>query len=286
MTRFLLPILLMLTVASCDLFDLPLSVQPADEGLVVSSVLIGNGTMIVTASRSFSPLSGRSVAALEDDIIESLFVNRGLVIVTSAAGIDTLRSLPIPGFFGGFASLGPDGGRIHLQVRDSATGLSIEATTTRMPGIGIDRSEYRDIRLGSFDVRRLRVWIDDPEGDNYYALHVYNLPAGTEGGLDSLYFRDEEFLLHSEVFTDRSAVDGSLRRQIDLNRDVAGDSVVAVISNIEEGYYRFLDARRRTGGIVASLANEPINAPSNVVGGYGYFSAHQLRARIVILESN
>jgi hypothetical protein len=284
MSRFLLPILLVLTVASCELFELPLSVQPADEALVISSVSIGNGTMIVTASRSFSPLSGRSVTALEDDIIESLFVNRGLVILSSSAGIDTLSSLPIPGFFGGFASLGPDGGLVHIQVRDSSTGLTAEATTTRMAAIGIDRSEYRDIRIGSFDVRRLRVWIEDPDGDNYYALHVYNLPLGSGNELDSLYFRDEELLLHSEVFTDRSATEGSLRRVVDLNRGAAGDTVVAVLSNIDEGYYRFLDARRRTGGVVASLANEPINAPTNVIGGYGYFSAHQLRAKVVVIE--
>lgn len=76
-----------------------------------------------------------------------------------------------------------------------------------------------------------------------------------------------------------------IRREVMWDADLSGDTVVAVLSHIEEGYFRFLDARRRFDGIVASLANEPINLPGNVEGGYGYFSAHHPRAIIVIRNS-
>lgn len=277
----LIPFFYVLILASCELFELPLHVDPADEALVISSVMLDNETMIVTATRSFSPLSGRSVNALQEDLIASLFVSEGRILVTNSSTTDTLPSIGIPGFYGGESSESTIGSLIHLSVYDSTTGLSVHASALRMKAISIDSSAVSDVRLGSFDLKRLRVWIDDPDEPNYYALHVYNIPVGGDE-LDSLFFTDSDLLLHSEVFTDRVAQEGRIRRQIDLDPDMAGDTLIVILSNIEEGYYRYLDARRRTGGLIASLANEPINAPTNVIGGYGYFSAHQLRARVVI----
>lgn len=281
----LYPLFIVLILASCELFELPLKVDPADEALVISSVMIDDETMIVTATRSFSPLSGRSVNALEDDLIASLFVSDGRILVTNSSTTDTLPTLGIPGFYGGESSESEAGSLIYLSVYDSTTGLSVEASAIRMEAISIDTSTYEDVRIGALDLKRLRVWIDDPIGPNYFALHVYNVPLGGDE-LDSLFFRNSDLLLHSEVFTDRVAEEGRIRRQIDMDPRIAGDTVIVVLSNIEEGYYRFLDARRRTGGLIASLANEPINAPTNIIGGYGYFSAHQLRATIVIMEDD
>ncbi len=279
----LYPFLFVIILASCELFELPLKVDPADEALVISSVMIDNETMIVTATRSFSPLSGRSVNALEEDLIASLFVSDGRILVSNSLTTDTLPTLGIPGFYGGESPESAAGSLVYLSVYDSTTGLSVQAIATRMLPISIDTATYENTRLGVFDLKRLRIFIDDPVGQNYFALHVYNVPVGGDD-LDSLFFRDSNLLLHSEVFTDRVAEERRIRRQIDLDPGLAGDTVIVVLSNIEEGYYRFLDARRRTGGLIASLANEPINAPTNIIGGYGYFSAHQLRATVVILD--
>ncbi len=273
MMRFF-PLLCVFALVSCELFELPIKVDPADEALVISSVMINDETMIVTVTRSFSPLSGRSVNSLEEDLIASLFVLDGRVLVSNSLTSDTLPALGIPGFYGGESPESAAESLIHLSVYDSTTGLSVQATAKRMEPITIDTATYDR-------VHRLHVWIDDPVGPNYYALHVYNVPVGGDE-LDSLFFRDSDLLLHSAVFTDRVAQNGQLSRQIALDPGIAGDSVIVVLSNIEEGYYRFLDARRRTGGLIASLANEPINAPTNITGGYGYFSAHQLRATLVI----
>lgn len=272
--------ILLFGLTACELFELPMAVEPAPEALVVSSVRVGGG-LVVTVTRSFSTLSGRSVQALEEDAIAALFVTGAEVVVRSPGRTDTLAATEVPGFYAGSVGDPAPGTVLQLSARDPVSGLRVDATTPVMPAIGIAEAEIVDFRIGGFDVDRLRVWIDDPDGANYYALHVYNLPVGG-AELDSLFFRDSDLLLHSSVFTDRAAEDGRIRRSIDLDPEVAGDTLVAVLSHIDEGYYRYLDARRRTGGLVASLANEPISAPTNVAGGHGYFSAHGLRVRVVV----
>ena len=41
-----------------------------------------------------------------------------------------------------------------------------------------------------------------------------------------------------------------------------------------ESYYEFLKKREKGGNVFTELTNEPINYPSNVKGGFGFFNTH------------
>ncbi|CAI8351496.1 MAG: Uncharacterised protein [Cryomorphaceae bacterium] len=62
------------------------------------------------------------------------------------------------------------------------------------------------------------------------------------------------------------------------------DSVFVSISNISEGYYNYLNARIRSGGLFASISREPVNHPTNIIGGYGFFTTHIPSVRIVKVD--
>ena len=55
----------------------------------------------------------------------------------------------------------------------------------------------------------------------------------------------------------------------------AQDTMVVSLSNISEGYYRYLSLRQKVStNILGLIFGEPINYPTNVQGGLGYFSTH------------
>ena len=52
------------------------------------------------------------------------------------------------------------------------------------------------------------------------------------------------------------------------------DTIAVTLSNISEGYYKFLSTYLKSGNIINQITGEPIDYPTNVNNGYGYFSAH------------
>lgn len=278
-------LILFVITAGCELFELPIDVEPDEERLVLSSLMLGEDAMLVAATRSFSALSAQSLDDLEENFVEAIMVNRGFMLMHNGRDTLELRQFGIPGFYFGTPGFLSAGDHLHISLYDSLKGHAISASTRLMEPVPIDSAGMQRVDFGGFSFKRLKLRFENHPHDQFFSLHVYNASSTSLiGNIDSLFFQQEKLLLHSSVFTDRGAEGGVIRRELDMDADIAGDTVVAVLSHIEEGYFRFLDALRRSEGIVASLANEPVNLPGNVEGGYGYFSAHQPRAIVVVLE--
>ena len=294
MTRF--PVLVgALTVlgilaAGCDLVDLPIEVEPAPSQLVVSSVMGPNQSLLVTVSRSFSALSATDVDSLSSDFINRLLVERAGVFLGHGGRADTLFNLfDIPGLYGGDLSALEPYQRLDLTVFDSLTGETVSATTELLPPVALEAvSLAEEINDQGDTTTVLAYQFADPPGENYYALHAYNLPSLS--ALDSLFVddernpvlrNDEELVFYETLITDQAFTDAVIADTVRIPFVAVNDTIAVALSHISEGFFRFLEARRRTGGLVSSLANEPVNHPSNVIGGLGFFSAHQPRAVVV-----
>ena len=63
-----------------------------------------------------------------------------------------------------------------------------------------------------------------------------------------------------------------------------GDSVLVTMSNISKAYFDYLWLRNESRYSLAGFASEPLNFPSNVQGGYGYFNLHIPDIRTFVLE--
>lgn len=280
-------LILIIFFAGCELFELPITVEPAEERMVLSSLMLGENAILLAASRSFSALSARSLDDLEENFVEAIMVNRGYVMLHNGRDSLELQQFGLPGFYFGTADFLAIGDSLHVSVYDSLRDQTVTASTRFMEPVAIDSAGMQRVSDGEFATNRLKIRFDESPVDQFFSLHVYNASSTLLiEEMDSLFFHQENLLLHSSVFTDRAAVDGVIRREIDLDAHAGADTVVVVLSNVEEGYFRFLDALRRAEGIVAALANEPVNLPGNVNGGYGYFSAHQPRARVVISDTS
>ena len=275
----------------CDLVDLPIEVEPAPSQLVVSSVMGPNQSLLVTVSRSFSALSATDVDSLSSDFIGRLVVDSAGVFLGHGGRSDTLaRLFDIPGLYSGvFPDMEPYQ-QLDLTVIDSLTGETVSATTALLPPVALETASITEEIDAQGDTTTVLTYrFEDLPGENYYVLHAYKLPA--EGVLDSLFVDDElnpalrnddeEVVFYETLITDQAFTDTAITDTVRIPFFSVNESVAVSLAHISEGYFRFLDARSRAGGLVSSLANEPVNHPTNVIGGLGFFSAHQPRTVVV-----
>ena len=266
----------------------------APSRLVVSSVMGSERSLFVTVSRSFSALSATDVDSLSSDFIDRLLVDSAGVFLRHGDRSDTLFKLfDLPGLYGGLLPALEPYQQLDLSVIDYRTGEAVSATTALQPPVAFDTvSLTEEIDAQGDTTTVLAYRFTDPPGESYYVLHAYNLPSS--GVLDSLFVDDEpnpalqnddeELVFYETLITDQAFTEAVIADTVRLPFVAVRDTVAVALSHISEGYFRFLDARRRTGGLVSSLANEPVNHPTNVTGGLGFFSAHQPRAVLVVKQ--
>jgi Domain of unknown function (DUF4249) len=125
----------------------------------------------------------------------------------------------------------------------------------------------------------------DPAGvSNYYLLTYTNfadfqqLSGGSSAGIFN--FKPAQFA----VFTDQNQGDGNPIDFTPAYSSEKNDTLVVALSNIPKDYYEFLSAYKRSGNLFTQLIGEPINLPTNVQGGYGYFAMIRPKLKLVILE--
>ncbi len=277
--------------SSCSIESIPISVEPAEEKVAVASLIGPEETFFVTLSRSFSALSAEDVNDLSNNAIDRLLLNRALVLLQYEGITDTLEKvLDINGLYGTQLEIFNDFQMLNLAVFDSTSGDSVFAHSILQPQIEVDSVTVTRNSSGFENTALLTYNIIDRPEDNYFVVQAYQFTNPdttaadtTENNTDNnLFFNDDTFLIYEDLLTDRGVdEDQIIRREELINFSSTIDSALVVVTNISEGYYRFLEARRRSGGFISSLANEPVNHPTNIENGVGYFSAHQPKISLV-----
>ncbi|MBO6792897.1 MAG: DUF4249 family protein [Balneolaceae bacterium] len=282
----------MLTITACLPQNLPISVQPDDSKVAVASLVGPEEIMLVSLSKSFSALSAEDINDISEDFAERLLLDRALVTLNYQGITDTLETIgDIKGLYASQLEIFEDYQLMELTVFDSTTSSRISAQSVLQPAVEIDSIAINRIDSVFTSFIEVEMAFDDPPNiDNYYVLHIYQFTPPDTTSRDSttsnsLFFQNNNFLIFERIFTDRGADDaGRIRRSDQIIFTSQVDSALVVLTNIEEGYYNFLEARGRSGSFISSIANEPVNHPTNVDNGVGYFSAHQPRATLVIVE--
>jgi|GEM_PF-2426860 len=276
-------------LTSCSIENLPISVEPADPQIAVSSLIGPSETMFVTLSRSFSALSAEDVNDLSQDALNRLLLDNAFVTLEYAGLIDTLESVfDIQGLYGTHLQRFEDFQLMKLTVFDSTTSETISAESLLLPQVEVGSLvvSRRDTSLNFLTDFSYNIL--DPIGENFYVVQAYQFTDPDTTQIDStqndVFFSDGGFLIYEQLLTDRGAENGVIRKDDVIEFTSSIDSALVVITNVSEGYYNFLEARKRSGGILSSLANEPVNHPSNIENGVGYFSAHRPRAVIVVVK--
>lgn len=277
---------IVLLSSNCRPKPLDIDLPQAEPKLVVSSQVIPGSLMIVTVSRSMDAKGfNADNEDVTQDILNQLLVDSGIVTINYNGITDTLFRTPgVPGVFVSLASPLVLKTNYNLYVKDYNTGMSVTSSAKMLPQVSLDTAYAKTDNSGQFSTTKITYSFTDPQGeDNWYMVNFYAQrdSNSTSGGVD--LNENDNVLKETIVLKDKNFSSAS----VTASHTVSGwnqDTVFVSISNISEGYYNYLNARIRSGGLFASLAREPVNYPTNIIGGYGFFTTHIPYVRTVKVD--
>lgn len=267
----LLIIILTFTVIACQPDPIPIELEQAESKLVVASQIVPNRIMLVSVTRSFSALDyGSADTSAAESLVDQLAVDSAVVVVKHAGNTDTLSHLG-GGLYLSLGLVQSEGGLFELEVHDTITGQAVYSETTMMSRVALEEIKLRNDEQEFFAITEVDLSWEDQDDDNYYLLNFYNrlIVAG-----DTLPFAlDSNIKAETVLLSDLQLSQNGPTYTHQLF-DWDSDTVIVTLSNISKGYFNYLTARQRSGSGFSGAFGEPVTYPSNVLGGYGYFSAH------------
>ncbi len=272
--------LLIIILSGCTPDPINIKVDPAPKKLVIASQIIPSKTMLVAVTRNFSALKNFNDGDTINNnttFLDSVFVKNAFVTVQYFGKTDTLKMIA-PGLYGSSDVLQYNYGSYYLEVYDGEAGLSANALTTLLPEVRFDTVYPVLIKNPGDTIVKVQMELrDNVQEENYYVINYIKKVNKVNGGIDL----NQIFSLGSnavqsyfDLLDDNAFTNGKLSLTKELLRVTAHDSIAISLSNISKGYYEFLSTYKRSGNLINQLTGEPINYPSNVYNGYGYFNAH------------
>lgn len=248
--------------------------------LVVASQIVPDQSLAVMLTRTFGALEGSDNSDPEE-LFRQIAVNDALVLLHGPAGTDTLFQVE-DGIYGGVVIPFVEGEQFTLEVRDTPYG-AITATTTVMGAIAFEEVDA-SLFFNGFDdtLAQINYSLIDPPGQNYYMINVQEVESEDV----------TENLLNPRAFTrlvDDASFDGrAYSEQFRVvPRDYSpGDTIAVSLSNINQEYYDFLKLRADNRFSIIEYLSEPVNYPSNVIGGKGFFNLYIPDVRVFVLEAD
>jgi len=275
---------LLLLLTSCLPEPIETEIEQAESKIVVSSQVIPGNFMLVTVSRSFSALEGSYGSDLDQEDLDQFLVKDAIVVLSYADRVDTLVNSPdAPGVYASLLRLEEANQSFELYVYDPKTKESVTARSTMLDRVNLETVTATTSIAPLIDdtIYTMKYSFTDPPEDNWYVVNVFD-PNNLQVNFN--FLGNENDQVYTQLVSDKS-YDGST---IEFSSEIIGydfnDTVTVMFSNISESYFRFLDARQRGGGIISSVTGEPINHPTNVQGGYGYFNTHNPSLTQVVLD--
>ena len=270
---------MLIVMCSCIPEPLPVDGLPTVKPqIVVSTQIVPDESLVVLLTKSFSALDADSDTDPET-LLNQIAVNDAIVTISGPAGSDTLNFLQL-GFYGGIDIPFEVGESYTLTVQSPTLG-EVHATTTVKPQIVFDEIDA-SLFFNGFDdtLAQVTYQFKDPAGGNYYMINVQEVEQEdiVQNVLNPNAFTkimtDEEF--ENESFGETFRV---FPREYD-----PGDTIAVSLSNISYDYYDFIEKRIDNRYSFIEFLGEPVNYPTNVVGGKGFFNLYLPDVRVFVLE--
>jgi len=248
-----------------------------EQKIVVASQIIPGQGLVVFLTRSLGALDagdGTDAQALLNQIV----INDALVTLQYTGGLDTLASLG-NGLYGGLTINWQSSEVYELRVNSPEFGR-VNAFARPLARVPFQTAEAR-LFVTEFDsLAEVSYSLQDPPGANYYAVAFQEFSANQQ--LGSLLNPDVFLHLNDDRAFDGQRFDDQFR--VFFRDFSAGDSVAVFLTNVQKEYYDYLKLRKDNRYTFAELASEPLNYPTNVNGGLGFFNLHLPDVRIFVLD--
>jgi len=257
-----------IVLVSCVPEPIEINVESAPPKLVVFSHVVPNNIMIIGLTKSFSMLDG----VTEDQYEQLLLSGASIQVKTNGQTYDFYELNA--GFYASFTPLQQAGDTYELIA--SHGGDTVTATTKIQSLVNFTQVTPIIDKLPTDTIVHLQMDFDDELNvDNWYMINVYKKNESNKSTFDGVNFFDNgSNLLEETVLLTDKEFSGSYSEKRKYDGLYHEDSVVVTLSNISEEYYNYLVLRASGGSLFNQLNLEPVNYPSNVNNGYGFFNAH------------
>jgi hypothetical protein len=270
---------LVVLMISCLPEPIPLTgLEKIKPQIVVSTQVVPEEGLVVFLTKSFGALDANEDSDPQE-LIEQIAVSDAVVVLTGPEQVDTLYALGL-GLYGGIPIPFRSGDTYRLDVTSESLG-KITATTTVVPQVSFE-SIRTELHFNGFDdtLAQITHAFVDPPGKNWYMLNVQRIRR------ENLV----ENILNPSAFT-RLLEDADFEGQryeetfrAFPRNFTTGDTVAVSLSNISEDYYKFMDMRIDNRFSFIEYLSEPVNYPSNVEGGRGFFNLYIPDIRLFVMR--
>lgn len=246
--------------------------------IVVSSQIIPDQSVVILLTKTLGALDASNDSDPEE-LIKQIAVNDAVATISGPRGIDTLLFLQ-NGLYGGVFIPFQANEVYTLNVKSESLG-EVNATTIVKPLIRFKDIEA-DLYYNGFNdtLAQINYSVEDPAAPNFYMVNVQEIER-----TDIL-----ENLLNPRAFTKLIADKAFDGREFGeqfrvFPRDYQpGDTIAVSLSNINEDYFRFMQLRIDNRFSLVEFLGEPIDYPTNVKGGKGFFNLYVPDVRFFVLE--
>lgn len=266
-------------MSGCLPDPLPVGEIPSlDSRIVVSSQVVSDQSVLILLTRSFGALDANG-SSDPVDLLDQIAINDATVIIDGSGFRDTLEWIDA-GVYGSVSIPFEAEGFYTLYVKSPTMG-EVQATTRVKPAVPFN-SLTATLNDNGFDtLARITYSLQDIPGKNNYMVTVQHISADEEP--------DPQDFLNPNIFIrlkeDDEFSDGELLGETFnavFRRDFfPGDTLLIQLANIERDYYDFLELRKDTRFNFSDFLGEPVNYPSNVEGGLGWFNLHFPDVRVI-----
>lgn len=272
----LLPALLpLILLFSCQPKPLEIEVKQSEPQLTVSSAAPDEHTVVVSAGYSIN-----SMVSLGDtvnggvDLPDNMLLEDGIVTLAAEGRTpDTLYPIA-SGLYANRNMQLEKGASYTLTVYDHNKGLAGVATTPYFPLPAIDSLSPEVTRKHGDTLVTLHLKLSGAGADDFYFVS-YNTAAAERVLQRSPYALAATLAAFSpKQLTLLSAADiknGCIRRAIPLGCK-GTDTLLVHTGKIDKAYFDYLTAYKKSGSLINQLTGEPINLPTNIATGLGFFS--------------
>lgn len=273
-------IAIMVVAASCIPDPLELdNVPKLQQKIVVSSQLVPGQVVAVRLTRSLGALEANDSSdpeqLLDEIVIQDAFVEVRRNGEETAYPLEYLGN----GLYGTSSIPLEEGMRYTLFV-NSATAGSVTATATVKRSVKFARVDAVIAITGRDTLAQVTYDVVDQPGTNWYMITGQRITKSSlERGI--INPRVTTKFLNEQDFTDGRKSDTFKVLFDEVQR---GDTISVALANIDKDYYDFMKLREDTRFSLAAALGEPINYPTNVEGGLGFFNLFVPDVHMIILK--
>jgi|GEM_PF-1142896 len=266
---------------------LDIEIPQAESKMVISSMIVNDHAIAVSAGYTVGTALDLQTATEDSSLPKEAFIDSAIVtislpgqapmeLIRAARGLYTTNDINLVA-----------GSTYTLTVTDPKKNITSTAMTTYIPNDKpVDvTAEFSTANEDS--VLKINVAIDNANSDDRYFVSYGSLSQlRTTAAIKDHDAKSKLKALASFEPKRIQLIDNNMLKQDRLEHSFSvkaaiKDTMIIQVAHIDQAYYKYLAAYKRTGYFINQITGEPIDLPTNIKTGYGYFSLFQAKSFIL-----